>query len=145
HRVPRARDPTPGPRPDHGLRHGRQRDRRHRAPGLGRAADRRRARRPPRRAPRRPHPPGLHAPDRGRLRHDRAPRADGAEGLTRVALWAAPAVPALLPAPSLARPAAPAVRHTPALAAAAVLGSGVSMLALSPAGQTSAAGLLRVD
>lgn len=62
-----------------------------------------------------------------------------------VAIWAALAVPALLAALSLARPAAPAVRHTPALAAAAVLGSGVSMLALSPAGQTSAAGLLRVD
>lgn len=63
----------------------------------------------------------------------------------RTAIWAALAVPALLAALSLARPTAPAARHTPALAATAVLASGLSMLALSPAGQTTAGGLLRVD
>ena len=62
-----------------------------------------------------------------------------------IAIWAALAVPALLAALSLARPSAPMVRHTPAAAAVAVLASGVAMLALSPAGQTTAGGLLRVD
>lgn len=63
----------------------------------------------------------------------------------RFAIWAALAVPAALAAYSLARPSAPAARHTPAVAAAAVLACGLSLLAQSPAGQSTAGGVLRVD
>ena len=62
-----------------------------------------------------------------------------------LAIWAALTVPVVLAALSLARPSAPLARHTPAVAAAAVLASGTVMLALGPAGQTTAGGLLRVD
>ena len=62
-----------------------------------------------------------------------------------IATWAALALPVLLAVLSLARPSAPVARHTPAAAAVAVLASGVAMLALGPAGQTTAGGLLRVD
>ncbi len=60
-------------------------------------------------------------------------------------IWAALVVPTVLAFGSLAADRARIVRHTPAAAAAAVLACGIVMLALGPAGQRGAGGLLRVD
>ncbi|MFV0457268.1 MAG: hypothetical protein ACK5MT_00645, partial [Actinomycetales bacterium] len=61
------------------------------------------------------------------------------------AIWAALAIPALLAVGSLLFPRAGFVPHVPTVAAAGVLACGLVMLSLGPDGQTTAAGLLRVD